>query len=171
MVHRDFVQSAEVPYSPFSGNIHRLETIIRENQHHITISRIRNGEPITEEELKELENMLFNGQLRKKELEKELGKKLDLTEFIIGLTGLDQELVNEAFARFINDYQLYPQQIQFLDTIKLVFTKNGKIDPAKFYDSPFKNYHSMGIDGVFSRYQTDRIFEIIEKLNKRGIGA
>jgi type I restriction enzyme, R subunit len=171
VVHRDFAQSAEVPYSPFSGNIHRLETIIRENQHHITIHRIRNGEPITEEELKSLEKMLFNGQLRKAELEKELGKKLDLTEFIISLTGLGEEIVNEAFASFINQHALNSQQIQFLDTIKLFFTKNGKIDPAKFYESPFKHYHSMGIDGVFNKNQTDRIFEIIEKLNRRGTGA
>jgi type I restriction enzyme, R subunit len=172
VVHGDYDQNPESAYgSPFVGNIHRLEEIVRENQHHITIHRIRNGEPITEEELKSLENMLFNGQLRKAELEKELGKKLNLTEFIINLTGLSEELVNSAFANFFNEYQLNSRQIQFMDTIKLFFTKNGKIDPAKFYESPFKNYHSMGIDGVFSRNQADRIFEIIDKLNKRGTGA
>jgi len=53
-----------------------------------------------------------------------------------------------AFAKFINDYKLNAVQIQFLDTVKLFLTKNGKIDPTKLYDSPFKNYHNMGIDGV-----------------------
>lgn len=46
-----------------------------------------------------------------------------------------------------------------------------KIDPAKLYDAPFKNYHSMGIDGVFNEQQADRIFEIIDDVNKHGFGA
>jgi type I restriction enzyme R subunit len=170
--HDDFAQTPKSGYnSPFTGNIHRLEEIIRENQNNMTINRIRNGESITEDELKSLENILFDGQIRKEELEKETGKKLDLVEFIITLIGLSEEHVNSAFANFINKYKLNPKQIQFLDTIKLFFTKNGKIDPAKFYESPFKNFHSLGIDGVFSKKQADNIFEIIEKLNKHGKGA
>ncbi len=172
VVHGDYAQNPGSTYnSPFVGNIHRLEELIRENGNNITISRIRNGQPITEEELKSLETILLNGKLQRGELEKELGKELDLVDFIINLTGLSEPHVNSAFAYFINQHELNSRQIQFLDTIKLFFTKNGRIDPAKFYESPFKNFHSLGIDGVFSRKQADRIFEIIEKLNKRGIGS
>ena len=85
--------------------------------------------------------------------------------------GLSAEKVDAAFAKFINDYKLNAIQIQFLDTVKLFLTKNGKIDPSKLYDSPFKNYHNMGIDGVFNEHQADAIFKIVEEFNNRQIEA
>ena len=152
--------------SPFKSNAHRLEEIIRQNSTNVTIHRIRNGEQITIDELRSLEQILFNGKVKKEELEKELGRKLDLVKFVISLTGLSVEHVNGSFASFINEYQLSSVQIQFLETLKLFFTKNGKIDPMKLYDSPFKDFHSMGVEGVFNEKQADQIFEIVSGLNE-----
>jgi type I restriction enzyme R subunit len=152
--------------SPFQNNVHRLEQLIRENENHITISRIRKGETITKEELQVLEDILFKDAIDKEAIEKELGSQFSLVKFIISLMGLSPEKVDAAFAKFINDYQLNAVQIQFLDTIKKFLTTNGKIEPSKLYDSPFKNYHSMGIDGVFTEQQSDVIFKIVEGLNQ-----
>lgn len=149
--------------SPFQNNIHRLKKLIRENENHVTISRIRNGETITKKELETLEKMLFEGGINKEPIEKELGTKFNIVEFIISLMGLSAAHVDEAFAKFINAYQLNSVQIQFLDTIKKFLTTNGKIEPRKLYDSPFKNYHSMGIDGVFTTQQADAIFDIVNE--------
>ena len=80
--------------------------------------------------------------------------------------GLSPEKVDSAFAQFINDYQLNAIQIEFLDIIKKFLTTNGKIEASKLYDSPFKNYHSMGIDGVFTTQQADMIFKIVGDFNK-----
>lgn len=166
-----FGEGKEESYSnPFATNIHRLEEIIRENKNNLTISRIQNGEPITEEELKSLENLLFSNKIQKEQVEKEIGHRLDLVAFIVGLIGLSSEKVNAAFADFINKYQLTAVQIQFLDTLKLFLTNNGKIDPTKLYDSPFKNYHSLGIDGVFDEEQATNIFRIIEEFNSNQTG-
>lgn len=164
---KDFANEPETIFvSPFTSNIHRLEEIVRENKNHITISRVRSGEQITQDELRSLELLLFNGKVKKEELENELGRKLDLVSFIITLIGLSEERVNSSFAQFINDYQLSSVQIQFLDTLKTFFTHNGKIDPGKLYDSPFKKYHNMGIEGVFNEKQADQIFEIVTGLNQ-----
>jgi type I restriction enzyme R subunit len=172
VVVRDMVTEPVKAYvSPFQNNIHRLEQLIRENENHITIARIRKGEPITEEELSALESILFNGEVTKEAIGKELGIQFNLVRFIISLMGLSAEKVDSAFAKFINDYKLNAVQIQFLDTVKLFLTKNGKIDPTKLYDSPFKNYHNMGIDGVFNEQQADAIFKIVEEFNNRQIEA
>ena len=146
--------------------MHRLEQLIRENENHITISRIRKGETITKKELQVLEDILFKGGIDKKDIEKELGSQFSIVKFIISLMGLSPEKVDAAFSKFTNDYQLNAIQIQFLDTIKQFLTSNGKIEPSKLYDSPFKNYHSMGIDGVFNAQQADIIFKIVEDFNK-----
>ncbi|HTN69315.1 MAG TPA: DEAD/DEAH box helicase family protein [Dysgonamonadaceae bacterium] len=154
------------PVSPFQNNVHRLEQLIRENENHITITRIRKGETITESELQALEAMLFEGGVDKGAIEKELGTQFSLVNFIISLMGLSPEKVDAAFSKFINDYKLNAIQIEFLDTIKKFLTTNGKIEPSKLYDSPFKNYHSMGIDGVFTEQQADMIFKIVGDFNR-----
>lgn len=167
IVEGGFANDENMTYlTPFQNNLHRLEQLIRENENHITISRIRKGETITKEELKVLENILFNDGIDKKAIEKELGSQFSLVKFIISLMGLRPEKVDAAFAKFINDYQLNSIQIQFLDTIKKFLTSNGKIEPSKLYDAPFKNYHSMGIDGVFTSKQADTIFKIVGEFNQ-----
>ena len=166
IVEGGFANDEDKSYpTPFQNNLHRLEQLIRENENHITISRIRKGEAITKEELKALEDILFKDGIDKKAIERELGSQFGLVKFIISLMGLSPEKVDAAFAKFINDYQLNAIQIQFLDTIKKFLTSNGKIEPTKLYDAPFKNYHSMGIDGVFTTKQADTIFKIVEDFN------
>lgn len=117
-----------------------------------------------------MEEILFSNKIQKEQVEREIGHRLDLVTFILGLIGLSSEIVNASFADFINKYQLSAVQIQFLDTIKLFLTKNGKIDPSKLYDSPFKSYHSLGIDGVFNQEQSTSIFSIIEHFNNSQTG-
>ncbi|MFD2939700.1 DEAD/DEAH box helicase family protein [Flavobacterium notoginsengisoli] len=151
--------------NPFVNNTHRLEEIIRANTNNLTIRRIQNGEQITQEELLSLEAILFSDKINKEQLENEIGHSLNLVNFTISLIGLSADKVNTAFAEFSNKYQLSSIQIKFLDTVKLFLTNNGKIDPAKLYDSPFKNYHNLGIDGVFNEEQADNIFTIIREFN------
>ena len=157
---------AETEYtSPFENNLVRLQEILRENKNNVTIARIRNGEKITQKELESLDHMIFNGKLKKEDVEKELGHSINLVSMIISLHGLSKEHVDEEFAGFINKYKLDSKQINFLNTIKQFITRKGQIDPAKLYDSPFNNYHPHAVDGIFSQKQADQIFQIINKIN------
>jgi len=61
-------------------------------------------------------------------------------------------------------------QIQFLDTIKKFLTTNGQIEPCKLYDAPFINYHRLGIDGIVTEQQTDKIFKIVSRFKNSLIG-
>mgnify|MGYP000335880019 FL=1 len=168
IVETDFVNEPEEKYlTPFTSNKHRLEEIIREHKDNITIARIRNGEAITPKELSSLEKILFKEQLDKNKIEQEIGSSLDLITFIINLMGRSANSVDKAFAKFINTYQLNATQIKFIETLKMFLTKNGKIDPAKLYDSPFKNIHSLGVDGVFNENQADVLFDIISEFNHK----
>ncbi|MFV1449134.1 DEAD/DEAH box helicase family protein [Maribacter sp. HS] len=168
IVTTDMVSENETSYktSPFQNNLHRLEKVVRENEDHLTIIKIRKGETITTQELSELEKMLFKDGINKDEVTKEMGEDLNLIKFVISLMGLSAEKVDQAFAKFVNEYQLSAVQVEFLDTIKKFITSNGKIDPSKLYESPFKNFHSMGIDGVFNQQQADTIFSIVKDFNQ-----
>ncbi|WP_127844561.1 DEAD/DEAH box helicase family protein [Psychroflexus aestuariivivens] len=157
--------------TPFTNNIKRLEKIIQDNKDNIVISRIRNGEPITDEEIKSLENILFKNKQEKEKLEKALGSKIDIKTLIVSLLGFSPKKVDQAFANFINEYELNSEQIKFVETLKSFFTSNGKINPEKLYEAPFKEFHSQGVDGVFSEDQADNIFEIVSSLNEGNKGA
>ena len=157
--------------SPFNSTLTRLKQLIEENKDNVTIDRIRKGEKITPSELASLESILFSDEIAKEKIEKELGEQLDLVHFIIHLTGLTKEKVDQAFADFNNKYELTSVQIEFLNTIKLFFTENGELEVSKLYDDPFKRYHSLGIDGVFSESQADELFRIIGEVNTLGEGA
>lgn len=149
----------------FINNTYRLEEIIRENANHLTINRIKNKQPISEAELNELEQLIQSKNFDRKKFEDEIGEPLNLVQFIRNVIGLDNNKVDEAFAEFMNANLLNSVQIEFLNTIKLFLTENGKIDPTKLYDAPFKNYHALGIDGVFNEQQSNQIFNIIDDLN------
>lgn len=164
-------QNADPVATPFQNNLHRLREIIRNNSGNITIQRIRRGEKITKEELRSLEKLFFAGDLKKEELEKELGKELDLTEFIIQLVGLNKEHVDKAFARFINEYQLTSVQIEFLETLKKFITQNGQIELRKLYDPPFDKFHPHGIEGVFREDQTGKLIDIVKQFNEGQVGG
>lgn len=167
IVVTDMISEEPANYkSPFQNNLHRLEKVIRDNENHLTIIKIRKGETITTQELTELEKMLFTDGINKDEVTKEMGEDLNLISFVISLMGLSAEKVDQAFANFVNEYQLNAIQVEFLDTIKKFITSNGKIDPSKLYESPFKNYHNMGIDGVFNQEQADTIFSIVKDFNQ-----
>lgn len=165
IVETSFAEGRAHYETTFTNNLHRLEELVRENKNNVTIKRIQNGDVITEDELKSLEKILFSDKVKKEQVENELGKQLNLVSFIVNLIGLSEKKVNNAFSEFMNQYQLSAVQIQFLDTLKLFLTKNGKIDPEKLYESPFKNYHNQGIDGIFNNEQADNIFSIIEHFN------
>src|SRR5690625_5490413 len=89
---------------------------------------------------------------------------------ILRLTGMSAQFVDQAFADFINEHQLNSVQINFLSLIKAFFTKEGRIDPEKLYDPPFRDYHSSGVDGVFDEDQADKIRseEHTSELQSRG---
>jgi len=165
IVETSFAEGRAHYETTFTNNLHRLEELVRENKNNVTIKRIQNGDVITEDELKSLEKILFSDKVKKEQVENELGRQLNLVNFIVNLIGLSEKKVNNAFSEFMNQYQLSAVQIQFLDTLKLFLTKNGKIDPEKLYESPFKNYHNQGIDGIFNNEQADNIFSIIEHFN------
>ena len=171
----DTVKEADSDYqntsTTFKNNLKRLEAIIEDNKEHVTIKRIRSGDAITEQELRSLENILFDDSLTKEALENEIGTKVDLVSLIVSLTGLDRENIDLAFADFINKYQLNSQQTRFLEMIKEFFTKNGSLDPGKLYESPFKNIHSQGVDGIFNDEQADSLINIVEKINDKNSSA
>lgn len=146
----------------------RVERYIRENKDQLVIHKIIHNEPITEEELNQLEIILFDGQERgtKEDFVREYGEG-PLGAFIRQILGLDLNAANDAFSELLNTGSLRSDQVKFLRTLVDYLTKNGMIDKGMLFQPPFTDMHDQGLFGVFDDdAQATRVISIIDSINK-----
>jgi type I restriction enzyme R subunit len=151
----------------------RVESYIRKNRHHFSIDKLNKNIPITEADLKALEDILFTDEAaqNKQQFEKEYGDR-PLGVFIRSIVGLDIKAAQEAFADFINAGTLSADQITFINNIITYLSKNGTIDKQMLFESPFTNDHYEGLTGVFKKEtEVIQLVRIIDRINANaGVG-
>ena len=145
----------------------RVEKYVRDNKHHITISKLLNNTPINDMELEELERILFTaeGAHSKDRLTKEFGI-MPLGYFVRSIVGLNQDAAQEAFSNFIQKGQLAANQITFVNTIIDFLTKRGTIDTKMLKEPPFTDIHDQGLAGVFAIERAKEIISIVKQINE-----
>jgi len=148
----------------------RVESFLRENKHHITISKLINNVPITQSELVALENILFDGQERgtKDTYTAEYGSQ-PLGVFIRSILGLDVKAAQEAFSEFLNNGSLRADQMVFIQNIITYLTKNGTIEPSMLFEPPFTDINDRGLNGVFEDDSAYKIINIVEHVNENAM--
>ncbi len=119
-----------------------------ENSDKPVIKKIYNIEPINEDDIKELEYVLWH----------ELGSQEDYTQttsienlavFIRSLVGLNQDAVNKRFGEFINGNRFNSQQQEFILTIINYVRENGDIELSDMVNTePFNNYDLNAMFGL-----------------------
>lgn len=145
----------------------RVTEYIQKNRHHITIHKLRTNQPISRQEFKELERMLFEqGELGTQEQFVKAYGEQPLGVFIRSIVGMDQSATNAAFSKFINEPSMNASQIRFVNMIIQYFTANGVIQADKLFEPPFTEIASNGLLGVFNQQQANEVVQLIEGVNK-----
>lgn len=153
-------------YSRLKSYKDRVEAFIRKNKSHLVIDKLHKNIPITPKELDLLESFLFNEELgSKEEYEKEYGDQ-PLGKFIRSVVGLDIEIVNRLFANFIEDKNLKPAQITFIQTLINYLNNNGTLDKKLLTQPPFNEASDDGIIGLFEDNKVREIVSIIDGVNE-----
>jgi type I restriction enzyme, R subunit len=146
----------------------RVESYIRKNKNHLTISKLANNIAITKQELDSLEKILFTESAAgtKDEFIKQYGQK-PLGALIRSITGLEKNALNEAFAEFLQVGNLRADQMTFVKTIISYLSKNGTIDKSMLYEPPFTDLNDQGISGVFENdADLIKVVKIIDIINQ-----
>jgi type I restriction enzyme, R subunit len=73
-----------------------------------------------------------------------------LAWFVRSLVGMDRTAAQQAFANFLNDRSLTPDQIRFVELIIDQLTARGVIPPEALYEPPFTRLHHAGPDELFT---------------------
>ena len=101
------------------------------------IAKLKNNVPLTAEDIKELENILWSELGTQEEYEAEYGKK-PLGEFVREIVGLDMNATKEAFSAYLEDTSLDSRQIYFVNQIVEYIVHNGTMkDLSVLQEPPF----------------------------------
>ena len=104
---------------------------------------MRSNIPLTENDVKELEDILWSQVGTKQDYEAELGAK-PLGEFVREIVGLDMNAAKEAFSQYLNDANLDSRQIYFVNQIVEYIVHNGMMkDLSVLQEPPFTDQGSI----------------------------
>ena len=148
----------------------KAEFYIRQNQDNEVIAKLKSNEPLTSEDLKVLEDILWSELGTRQDYENEYGSK-PLGEFVREIVGLDMHAAKEAFAAFLTDTSLDSRQIYFVNQIVEYIVHNGLMkDLSVLQDAPFTDHGS--VVEVFTDLSVWLgIKHVIDQINANAIAA
>ena len=148
----------------------KAEFYIRQHIDDEVIAKLKNNIPMTADDIKELEKILWNDLGTKEDYETACGKK-PLGEFVREIVGLDMSAAKEAFAKYLNDVNLDSRQIYFVNQIVEYIVQNGMMkDLSVLQEPPFTDRGS--IVEVFTDLSVWMgIRKVIEQVNANAVAA
>jgi type I restriction enzyme R subunit len=151
----------------------KVHHYLHEHRNQIAIHKLRTNKKLTAQDLKTLEDILWNQLGTREDYEKEFGKT-PITKLVRQVVGLDPQAANEAFSEFLSSERLNLNQSRFVQLIVDYFVRNGVMDKKVLQEEPFKAYGS--IVELFKDNMDDarKIISIIDEINKNSeeiIGA
>lgn len=146
----------------------RAESYIRQHEDLEAIHKLKNNEPLTEADIRQLEEVLWGEVGSKADYEAEMADK-PLGAFVRSVTGLDPKAAKEAFAVYLDEAGLNPDQINFVNQIINYLTLNGTMDKRVMMESPFNDRGSLS--DLFGDRLDDwmRISHTIDEINRRAL--
>lgn len=143
---------------------------LRKHKEKLAIHRLYHNQPLTEQDLSELEKTLTDiGESEGTDLFTNLleqNNAPNLAWFVRKIVGMDRNAAKEAFAKYLDDRSLNERQIRFVELIIDQLSAQGIIEPSALYESPFSDLHGGGPEELFANKATviDGIFDQIEKM-------
>lgn len=121
----------------------KAEFYVRQHQSNSAIAKLKSNVPLTNEDVSELEKILWNDVGTKAEYVAEYGEK-PLGEFVREIVGLDMNAAKEAFSGFLDSHNLDDRQIYFVNQIIEYVVHNGIMkDLSVLQEAPFTDKGSI----------------------------
>ena len=121
----------------------KAEYYVRQHQDDLVIAKLKKNKPMTQDDIKKLEKILWSELGTKDEYEAEYGDK-PLGEFVREIVGLDMNAAKEAFSEYLNEANLDSRQIYFVNQIVEYIVHNGLLkDFSVLQEPPFTDQGSV----------------------------
>lgn len=145
----------------------KVEFYLQEHKDMLAIYKLRNNKRLNQDELKQLEHVLWEELGSKSDYEKEYGDT-PVNKLVRKIVGLDRQAANEAFSEFLSEEKMNVNQIRFVKLIIDYVVTNGMIDDNRvLMEEPFRTLGSItsifkdnmeaaqGIMGVLGEIETN----------------
>ena len=148
----------------------KAEFYVRQHTDNAVIAKLKGNVPLSAEDVRVLEKILWSEVGTRQDYEAEYGTK-PLGEFVREIVGLDMNAAKEAFAQYLNDASLDSRQIYFVNQIVEYIVHNGMMkDLSVLQEAPFTDYGS--IVEVFTDLSVwAGIRQAIERINANAVAA
>lgn len=124
------------------------------------INKLYTNKKLSKSDIRDLERILWQDLSTEAQYRQAAGQ-MPVTEFILSITGLDNNVVLERFAKYINENNYNHNQIEFIRQLIENIRRNGFIkDKSILFETPFSNYG--GIVKLFNDNEINEIIEIID---------
>ena len=148
----------------------KAEYYIRQHQDNALIAKLKGNLPLTPEDVKALETILWTEVGTKEDYEAEYGQK-PLGELVREIVGLDMNAAKAAFAEFLNDVTLDSRQIYFVNQIVEYIVHNGLMkDMSVLQEAPFTDQGSV-VEVFTDMTVWIGIKNVIDRVNANALAA
>lgn len=167
----------EIDYGPSATSLSRYRAkvlhFLKNEENHIVLQKLKRNKPLTAMDISELERILFeSGDVgTREEFEHAFGPQENLGLFIRSLIGLDKNEAKLLFAEFLDGKRYNSNQIEFVNLIIDHLTQNGAMQPELLFESPYTDYDSGGLGGLFSDGDARRIVDTLNAVKVNALAA
>lgn len=145
----------------------KARQFLRTHADHLALQRLRRNQPLTEQDLQELERMLNEAGGTAELLAKVKAQSHSLGRFIRSLVGLEKDAAMEAFSGFVRGQGVTANQIEFIHLIVDELTQTGVMSVSRLYESPFTDINPRGPEGIFSADKVSQLLQVLEVFESR----
>ena len=143
----------------------KAEHFLREHIGEAAVAKVRSGEPLTADDIAELQRILVAAGIGDESSFAEASKKAgSFGLFIRSLVGLDRAAAKAAFAEFLDDKRYSKNQIEFVNLIINELCDRGIVEAGRVYESPYDDVAPEGPEAIFVEADLEKLFERIEVL-------
>ncbi|MFX4272648.1 DEAD/DEAH box helicase family protein [Propionibacteriaceae bacterium Y1685] len=146
----------------------KAEAYLREHLDNLALQRLRRNKQLTANDLTELEQLLVasGGQQGDINWASEQG---GLGIFVRSLVGLDRSSAIEAFENYLDGTKFSADQVRFVNLIIDELTKNGVMEPARLFESPYTDHAPTGPDYFFPDADVMGIVETLNDIKSKAL--
>jgi type I restriction enzyme R subunit len=152
----------------------KMAAILKANEDKEVIWKIRCNRPLSDADLKQIDEILELSTPEDKKMFKEsftekcaskTGNENPTLEMLIrSIVGLDREAVEKEFSDFLDKTRLTSQQQAFVRKVIDYFVQDGFVPSGVLYEAPFDAYDDLGPDHLFGEH-VEALFAKLEDLN------
>jgi len=89
--------------------------------------------------------------------------------FVRSLVGLDRTAATEAFETYLDGTKFSADQVRFVNLIVDELTRNGVMEPARLFESPYTDHAPTGPDYVFPDADVEVIVDTLQHIKRTAV--